>query len=560
MVEFIIQLGILIVVASILGILVKFIKQPPLIGYIFSGLLLAYLSSANIIHFDITNNKEIMDTIGELGIILLLFIAGLEIKFKEFLKSAKTALIIGEGHDLVMGIIAFLMAHFLMGLSPLHSFYLAITLTLSSTIVVVKILEERKEVEAPHGRILLGTMLLQDLVALSALAIFTSIAEPGGSPATQIGLTIVKGIIVFAVLFFTGKYVMSKIFKKIAGKIELVFLAGLMWAFLGVLFSENVGVIFHAIGILPDKLGFSIEIGAFFAGMSIAHLPFSFEIKDKTRALQDFGLLLFFFTIGATAKFTKEILLAPSFWAIILFVVAATPIITGAIASFLAIEKKRNFLIGFMPIQVSEFSLVIATIGLRLGQINEALFTFITGVTIFTIIISSAILTNLNWVYRKIEDYLNILEWKVTIKDTVEKEIKDHIIILGMGPLGQHIAAHYRKKKKKVVVVEWLPDRIEAAQRLGCEITYGDAGDPDVWEEIHADKARMIISTIGNNQDDDVNLYNWVKKKNKRVYIISETNITEDAVEMRKMGFNHVLVQDEAEWTVLSKFLKKLKV
>jgi len=539
MTEFIIQLGLLVVVASLLGIIGKFLRQPPLIAYIFSGLLLGYFG------LNIAENKETLDIISEIGIILLLYIAGLEIKFKQFLKTGKTAFIIGEGHDIIMMSIGMGIGYFLLGFNFLQSFYLGLALTLSSTIVVVKALEQRKEIEAPHGRVLMGTMLLQDLVAMGSLAVFIAISK-GGSPGVEIALTLLKGAIVFVVLYLFGKYIMGKLFERIAGHIELVFLAGLMWAFVGVLFAHYIG--------------FSKEIGAFIAGMSIAHLPFAFEIKDKTRSIQDFGLLLFFFTIGATVSISKDIIFSWTFALLVLFVLLATPIISGAIASFLALEKKRNFLIGVMPIQVSEFSLIVVAIGLKLGQINEYIFSLVTAITVATIILSSGILANLNPLYRKIEDYLEFLEWKVVKKEDVEEDIKGHAILLGMGNLGEHIAAYLKKKKMKVVVVDWLPDRIEKAEKLGCEIFYGDAGDPDVWEEIKADKAKIIISTIGNNQDDDVNIYNWIKKKNKNVYLISETNIPEDAKELNKLGYDHVLVQDEAEWALLKKFLNKLRL
>jgi len=533
MVEVIIQLSILILVATGFAVVGRFIKQPPLIAYIITGILFSLIGQE-------VTNMELFNLMAQLGIILLLFVAGLKIRFSEFLKIGKQALIVGEGHDIVMAGLGFVIGFFLMGLNALQSFYLGLALTLSSTIVVVKILTQRKEVAAPHGQILLGTMLLQDLVAMASLAIFTSLAL-GGNPLVEIGFTILKALGLFILFYFVGKYVMNRLFAKVAEHIELVFLLGLTWCFTGVLLSYFVN--------------FSIEIGAFIAGMSIAHLDFSFEIRDKARSLQDFGLLLFFFTIGATTTISKEIFFSWTFLLLTFFVIVATPIISGTIGMLLGFDKKKNFLISVMPTQVSEFSIIVMAIGFKLGQVSEYLFSLVVGITVVTIILSSSVLTSLNPIYKLLEKHLNFLELRQTGHLRKQRGLKNHVVIFGFKKLGENIARHYRKKGKKCVVVEWEPHLVQKAKKLGCLVVYGNAGDSDVWQETRIEQADLLVSTVGENIDDDMALGKWIRKHHPRIVSIAETNTPSEVPQLKKAGYDFVLYQDEAEWRHLKKYL-----
>ncbi len=538
MAELVVQLGLLFVVATALAILARILRQPPLVGYIFTGLLLGWVG------VQIGSSKELIDVVSEIGIVLLLFVVGLEINLKKFLQSGKHTFLVGEGHDITMGAISLLLAHFVLGLDWIASAYVAIAVTLASTIVVVKTLTERKEIEAPHGRILIGMMVLQDILAMIALAVFTGLAA-GGNPFIATGMTLVKAVGLFLVMAFLGKQLMTRFFDLVSDHIELIFFTGLSWCFAGVL--------------IADYLEFSIAIGAFLAGMSIAHLPFAFEIADKTRALRDFGLFLFFFAVGATAKITPKLFIHPAFIVLTLLVLVGTPLITALITSFLRYEKKQSFLMATMPVQVSEFSLVLMAIGVKLGHVSEELFSIITAITILTIIVSSGIHSNIGSLYGKLEPHLKILEWRIPRKmRELEKKYQNHVVLLGAGDLAYHIAEYFIKKKKvPVVVVDWDPGRIKRIKRLGAETLYGDAGDPDVWEEVGADKAKIIISTIGPNQQDDINMYRWVKKRNKKAVMIGESNVPAEVKELERLGFDYVLWQDHSEWDTIRNWLEK---
>jgi len=315
------QIGFLIIIASALALLLYTLRIPSVIAYILTGILAGY--------FGFKPASEDIDIMIELGIILLLFLAGLEIKLKGIVELGKKTLIIGEGHDIIMAVVSFILAFFVLKLNMLASFYLAIGLTLSSTIVVVKALTNRKELATPHGKILVGTMVLQDIIAMTALAVFSSLGT-GTTILSGLGMMFLKGLIIFFVLIALGRFILPKVFYYAAQSIELLFLVALGWLFLGVSLSGFIG--------------FSTTIGSFLAALAISDLPFSFEITDKVKGLRDFGILLFFLSVGFQLQITKALLLNWQFYMLIVFILLFTPFITSIVAGFLRFTKKKFLL------------------------------------------------------------------------------------------------------------------------------------------------------------------------------------------------------------------------
>jgi Kef-type K+ transport system membrane component KefB len=539
--EFLFRIGILVIASAILALLLRLVKQPPLVSYLIIGLLISF--------FGFELHAEYLEFMVEIGIVLLLFIAGLEMKLQDILALGKKTFIIGEGHDVLMGAVGFGIAYFFMGLTLLASVYVAVGVTLSSTIVVVKSLAERKELASPHGKILVGTMILQDLLAMLFLAVVTTLGTSANFFLGLIG-TLGKIFFVFVLFYYVGKYILTPLFAYAARSIELVFLTGLAWCFVG------IGAAY--------LLDFSMAIGAFIAGLSIAHLPFTFEIIDKVRSLQDFGIMLFFLSIGMQVELGASIFTDPYFYVLTAFVILFTPAVTSIIASFLSFTKKENFILSVMPTQISEFTLIIAAMGLKLGHITAELFSMITVIVVVTIALSSSYLMFLNPLYKLFAPMLDFLEWHMHGRKGKKKDVlHGHVVIMGFKKLGQDIAKYFKRKKVEVIVIEWQPELLEKAEELGVDIVYGDAGDPDLWSEVYMHKAGLVVSTIGNNQDDDIHLLQWLRRKKSRVPTVLETNNVHEAKRLYKEGAKHVLVHDRLEWNhlrdkVLKKLVKKL--
>ncbi|MBU89946.1 hypothetical protein CMO94_00260 [Candidatus Woesearchaeota archaeon] len=210
-----------------------------------------------------------------------------------------------------------------------------------------------------------------------------------------------------------------------------------------------------------------------------------------------------------------------------------------------------------LPTQVSEFTLILITFGFSAGHLSLEIYSMITLVIVATIIFSSLIIENLNKIYKRIQHKIDFIEWKhAEHPPHLKKDLKNHIVIFGFGRLGQYIAEFYKKKKKDVLVVDWEPESMDAAKQLQCLHVFGDAGDSDLWEEIRLDKVDVVISTIGKNQEDDINLIKWMKQNNSKALKIAETNLSENARELYKKGADIVLVHDDLEWNDLKLYLK----
>jgi FlaA1/EpsC-like NDP-sugar epimerase len=337
--------------------------------------------------------------------------------------------------------------------------------------------------------------------------------------------------------------VLPEVFYYAAQSIELVFLVALAWCFAG------VG--------LAGFASFSTSIGAFLAGFAISDLPFSFEIKDKAKGLRDFGILLFFLSVGLKLEITKAIFTNWHFYLLIAFVLFFTPVITAIITSMLRFTKREIFVMSLLPAEISEFTLIIVTFGLTAGHLSSEIYTMITLIIIITIMISSVVIENINKFYKAVENKIDFLEWRhAKIPEHLKKDLKKHVVLFGFKKLGQYAGKFYRDRNKEVIVVDWRPKAIRVAKRLGCMMVYGDAGDPDMWEEVSLSKASAVISTIGENISDDVNLIKYMKKHNPKALKIVETNHTKEAKLLYKLGADVVLVHDNLEWNDLELYLK----
>ena len=303
--DFFLELAAVIVLATVLGFLFRKFKQPILLAFIFAGIILGS-SFLNIITY-----KELLDVFSELGVAFLLFLVGMNLDLRILKEIGKTSIITGIGQIVFTTLVGFGIASFL-GFSFLESLYIAVALTFSSTIIIVKLLSDKKELNSLYGKISIGFLLVQDFVAIIALVLISSFSF--STDLTSQLYQFVFGLVVLFLLFFlASKFFVRKIFDAFSQNQELLFLGAISWCFA-----------FSAIAIF---LGFSKEIGAFLAGVSIASLPYTYNILGKLKYLRDFFIVLFFVVLGSSLVFTaSNIIFLP---AIIfsVFVLVGNPII-----------------------------------------------------------------------------------------------------------------------------------------------------------------------------------------------------------------------------------------
>lgn len=475
----ILELAVIISIAACLGVAAKLLKQPIILAYLATGLIIGYFGFFNLA------DKETFQLFSSIGIMFLLFLVGLEINYTSLRLVGKSALIIGLGQLVFTFIIGFLIALFF-GFNNLISAYIAIALTFSSTIIVVKLLSEKKDLNSLYGKISVGMLLVQDFVAILLLIFLAGIKTDKGMVFADIFLTVVKGGILFVLMLYLGRKIFPLIFNKAARSQELLFLISLAWVF--------------AVAAVVKKIGFSLEIGGFLAGLALANSAEHFEISGRIKPLRDFFILIFFAILGSSIIFSGFSGLILPIIVLSIFVLIGNPLIVLIIMWLLGYRKRTSFLTGLTVAQISEFSLVLAALGFKLGHINKDIVSLITAVGVITIALSSYLIIYADSIFKRLSPYLKFFERKNLKEDEFQiKEFNKPIILIGSHRTGQSIA--FNLPKEDLLIIDFDPEIIAQLKKRGYEYIFGDIADREIFEKANFVQARLIISTSPDLED-----------------------------------------------------------
>ncbi len=466
------ELAIVVFVAAALGIIARALRQPIILAYLAAGILIAYFDFFNLA------NQETFRIFSDLGIMFLLFLVGLELNYASLRISGKASVLVGLGQIAFTFLIGFLIAS-QMGFSYFSSAYIAIALTFSSTIIIVKLLSDKKDLSSLYGRISIGFLLVQDFVAILILILLSSIETGGTLAFSTLVLAVFKGLVLFALVFWLSKQFFPWLFEKIARSEELIFITSLAWVFL---FAAVI-----------SKLGFSIEIAGFLAGIALANSSENFQIASRVRPLRDFFILVFFVILGSSVIFTNFSGLALPIVILSLFVLIGNPLIVLIIMGAMGYRKRTSFLSGVTVAQISEFSLIIAALGLKLGHISEEVVALVTAVGVLTITISTYLILNAEKIFRIISGPLSIFERKNLKKERLEKKPNKTIVLIGIGRTGRSIAQNL--PKDKLLIIDFDPEAVEKLSRRGFEVLLGDITDIEIIEKSNLKEATLVVST-----------------------------------------------------------------
>lgn len=475
----ILNLSFLILIALGLAFVARFLRQPIILAYIVTGALVAYFG-----FFDV-QDQEAFHVFADLGIMFLLFLVGLEISLNSLKVSGKTSVLVGLGQIAFTFGVGFAIA-ILLGFAPLPASYIAIALTFSSTIIIIKLLSDKKDLNSLYGRISVGFLLVQDFVAILILIFLAGISAGGDALFLDVVLAIVQGLLLFAIIVWLSKYVFPPLLDKIAKSQELLFLFSLAWAF--------------GLAAAVDQLGFSIEIAGFLAGVALANSSENLQIASRIRPLRDFFILVFFFILGSMLVMSD---FAGVGWPILifsLFVLIGNPLIVLAIMGSMGYRSRTGFLAGVTVAQISEFSLIVAALGFRLGHIDGSVLGLVTAVGVITIAVSSYLITNAEIIYPKIAKIISIFERKIIKENPVpDKKIQKPIVLIGCNRTGQSIASGI--PKKDLLIVDFDPEIIKSLDDHGYDNIFGDIRDSDIFEAANIAEADVVISTSPDIED-----------------------------------------------------------
>lgn len=515
-----IQLSLILLVVLGVSLITRILKQPLIIGYIISGIIVGPM------FLNLIGDAKTVYTFAELGIAFLLFVVGLHLSPKVIKEVGKVSFITGIGQILFTLSIGFITA-ILFGFDLLVSFYIAIALTFSSTIIIMKLISDKDALEKLYGKIAIGFLLVQDFVAIIVLIIITSMAgETSGGAGIMFFSTMLKGALLIAILAPISYFVLPKLSDFLSRSQEFLFLFSIAWGF--------------GLSILFLYAGFSIEVGALIAGVLLSMSPYSYEISSKLKPLRDFFLIFFFIYLGSQMVFTNigDVIVPTIVFA--LLIVVGNPLIVMTLMGFLRYTKKTSFMAGLTVAQIGEFSLIVVAMGVRVGHISGEVLSFLTLISLFTIFGCTYLIMFSEKLFNKFSKSLNVFERKkLREKEIPQKEYK--YILLGYNRIGFSVIRALSKITKNFLVVDYDPRVVNHLKNKGIDTLYGDVDDSDFLEDLRISKASLIVSTIPEKEANLLVLDVLKRNKSNPIKILTARQI-QDAIELYEAGADYVIM------------------
>lgn len=528
------EISALLGIAAGVSLLMRAFKQPLIIGHILTGILVGPTI------LGLVNNPETIDVLGEFGIALLLFIVGLGLNPKEIKDVGKVALVTGLGQVLFTSGIGFLIVKAL-GYSTAAAIYISVALTFSSTIIILKLLSDKREQNQLFGKISIGFLLVQDVIAAMALLVASAFGKEGGLSYEDLSLLVVRGVVIFSGIFILASTLIKQMTNFLSKSQELLFLFALAWGF--------------GVAALSLEAGFSLEIGALFAGVSLATMPYAQEVSSRLRPLRDFFIVVFFVALGAGLDIVN---IGPMLWQAIglsLFVLVGNPIIVMILMGIMGYTKRTSFKAGLTVAQISEFSIIFILLGEANGQVTSEIVSLVTIVGIITIAASSYMIIYSDKLYIMFERYLTLFERRKTKSEKVIRHNYDAILFGYMHGGAEYVNA-FEHIGKRYIVVDYDPEAIDQLERRKVPYLYGDATDVELLEEAGLEKAKLIVSNITDHET-NIGLLKTIERLNPKVVVICHADNITQAEELYALGASYVTMPHYIGNEKISSFIKK---
>ena len=515
--NFFAEFTLIILVAAVLAFISRFLRQPAIIAYVITGILLGPM------FLGLIHESDQLFLFSQIGVSLLLFIVGISLNPKHLKEIGKVSLVTGLGQIVFTSIIGFIISKYL-GFGTLESIYISVALTFSSTIIIVKLLTDKNDLDTLYGKIAVGFLLIQDFVAVLAL-IFISSLSNGTELGYVLFLTLLKALGLFLIVYVLYKLVIKPCFSSVSKNQELLFLGGIAWCFL--------------IAIIGWNLGFGVEIGAFLAGFALSSSQFGLDISSKIKPLRDFFIAMFFINLGITMVFSsfKAFLFPIIIFSV--FILIGNPLIVFFLMIVMGYRSRTSFLAGLTVAQISEFSLILMAIGLSAQHVSRDASIVVTTVGIITITGSTYLILYGDKIFNLFSRFLKIFERKYLIENLThrDKKKKYDIILFGCHRIGYNIVD--KIKNKKILVVDFNPELVKRLNNIGVDTVYADINDIEIIEELAKLKPKILISTI-TELDANKIIVNAFKGENRKCTVFVTVKNAMDYLELYKIGADFV--------------------
>jgi Kef-type K+ transport system membrane component KefB len=521
MAEQLVNLALILTVTTAVVMLLRLFKQPPIISYILAGILLGPSL------LGITSQTPNLEALGQLGITLLLFIVGLNLDIKSLKRVGLISVFTGVGQVLFTSVIGFGIARIL-GFSAISSLYIATALTFSSTIIIVKLLTDRRDLESLHGKIAMGFLVVQDIIAVIALMFISTLSGAQQTLSSTLLTTVIGGAIIFLGAYLVSQYILPYILKQAGKNQEVIFLFSITWCF-------AVAAIFYL-------ANFSLEIGALIAGLMLASTPYSYEIASKIKPLRDFFITIFFIVLGSHLEIGSIGLLILPAIIFSLFILIGNPLIVMGLMGLKGFSKRTSFMAGLAVAQISEFSLILVTLGVAVGHVSTEVLNLTTLVGLVTILGSTYFFVYADQIYNSIGKRIPYYRKGMhRSENRKHADKKWNVILFGYNRMGESILEHFHKNDHDYIIVDFNPETVLELQEQGRNAILGDANDIELYEELRIGSVHTVVSTITDQQASKL-LLNTIRKDSDKTTVIVTAAQPDEAIELYDLGADYVVI------------------
>lgn len=526
-------LSLIIVVAAAVALVMRLVGQPQIIGYILTGIIVGPAV------FHITKSPETLALFSDLGIALLLFIIGLGLNPQALREVSKTATYVGF---IQVGVITALgwALGMALGLSSTPAAFLGASLAVSSTIIILKMLSDKREQARLYGKIAIGVSLVQDMFAI-ALVVITS---AGNTKHVALGTTLelaIKGGVLGFVIYWISSRLLPAFHRVISESQEFLFLFAIAWGL--------------GSAALFQKIGLSSEIGALLAGVCLATQPYAQEIAARLRPLRDFFVVVFFIALGANLNLHHIGAMFSIIVVSALVVIIAKPLVAMAVMGYLGYTKRTGFKTSVALAQVSEFSIVLVLLAEKRGLIDSSLVTAITFIALCSIAASSYLILFSDKIFASLERFLGVFERSQTHgEQTVPRNYE--MVLLGYQKGGHEFVKAFRQLSNNFVVIDYDPEVIDILEQRKIHHIYGDATDVELLEEANVAKARLVVSTITDIQANS-SLLDFLKRKHSDAVVIAQADNPHQAGRLYDEGASYVILPHFIGGEKIGAFVRK---
>lgn len=515
------DVGIAVAAATLLAIVFGFFRQPTILGYIAAGLLIGPV-------LGLVKDTTVLGNFSEIGIALLLFIIGVELDIRRIRQLGISSMLVG----LLQVVITVAISYFAavkIGFSPLQAVYVSLIVAFSSTMVVVKLLSDKNELDSLHGELVLGILIVQDIIAVFAMAVLGTM---GNFTPAAIAAVVGKGALLIASAVAVG-IVLNKALRYLVSSKELLFIFAI--------------ALCMAFGAWAAFLGYSVAIGAFIAGIILGNTQFNYEIAGKVKPLRDFFLTLFFVSLGMQLSFSGSSGLLQKALLVSLLVILLKPVVSFFVTKAFRFGNRTALLSSLQLGQVSEFSLILVASGISLGHIGNEFFSITALLTMLTFAMTAYTIKFDNAIYVALSPFMKVfgrLSAKEENLKAVPERLSGHVIVFGVYRMGGKVIRLLLKKKEKIVVVDYNPEKIRQLLKQGVSCICSEMGNWEIDELLGFKNAKAVVSTI-RDKDSNLGLIGRVRASGSKAVIVVAAFSEEDALELYKKGADYVVLPEQ---------------